>query len=626
MQIISQTDLALVNAYRKITLTIYLDGKKLDAGIGSCEYQTSCGNTEEFSFGNACAAGATLPIDGAYPNLKGQRISIKWSVSDTEYPLLAGQVENCVVNAGRTTLEIWDDMYYGGSGAFVSPSRMLTDCAAADAFQAVADAMGVEPEPETLEILSGITIIGGLSDLPEEISISAVAGHIAGLVGGNAFMTRDGLLAIRGYSATGWASEVYSGGASAENTDYSVTGVTFQREQEITVTNTDGRASPETQTLEFGAGDGTLMISNPLADQDAADRAYNALESVVIRPGSYRMPGGIQLEPGDMITAITMDGSYAVAVVQLAMTLDGGCQATVSCSGEPPSCGAVGQIHEALKALNYALIRVKKLIASDISASRITTGILQSENGETFYLDLVNGILKGNFEELHIVGKTVDEIARDNAADAVNNQTQQDIFNKLTKNGELPGLFMKDGQLFINASYLATGVIRSEDGRVKIDLTNGLIDATGNFRTSEEIVEGYTQMSEMSPEGVAVRDADGNYSKLGRGYSEVNDAGGYFAARAPDGRWQGAGGVEFYAFGVGSVAYGIMPYQEIIGDEINPDPKAYVDIYNDVDGTALNVLLQSGKVKISGLTAPENDSDAVNKAYVDNLFAQLKGS
>lgn len=251
---------------------------------------------------------------------------------------------------------------------------------------------------------------------------------------------------------------------------------------------------------------------------------------------------------------------------------------------------------------------------------------------------LTNG--KGyKVERRDAAGNTIDTLYMDtpdmNTAVNVLRVGQSGIgFSHSGVNGPYLSAWTIDGQFnadFITATSLAAallrvGVIQSKDGRVKIDLTNGLIDATGNFRTSEEIVEGYTQMSEMSPEGVAVRDADGNYSKLGRGYSEVNDAGGYFAARAPDGRWQGAGGVEFYAFGVGSVAYGIMPYQEIIGDEINPDPKAYVDIYNDVDGTALNVLLQSGKVKISGLTAPENDSDAVNKAYVDNLFAQLKGS
>lgn len=50
-------------------------------------------------------------------------------------------------------------------------------------------------------------------------------------------------------------------------------------------------------------------------------------------------------------------------------------------------------------------------------------------------------------------------IAQTAAAKAVDGQTQQDIFNKLTQNGKLQGLYMKDGQLYVNASYLMSGVI-----------------------------------------------------------------------------------------------------------------------------------------------------------------------
>lgn len=50
-------------------------------------------------------------------------------------------------------------------------------------------------------------------------------------------------------------------------------------------------------------------------------------------------------------------------------------------------------------------------------------------------------------------------VAQNAAKQAVDGQTQQDIFNKLTQNGKLQGLYMKDGQLYVNASYLMSGVI-----------------------------------------------------------------------------------------------------------------------------------------------------------------------
>ena len=112
------------------------------------------------------------------------------------------------------------------------------------------------------------------------------------------------------------------------------------------------------------------------------------------------------------------------------------------------------------------------LLANFVTAAQLVAGTIKSQdNGKTFFLDLDNGILKMQATELSISGKTVDQIAQS----AVDAQTQQDIFNKLTNNGVAPGIFLKDGQLYINAAYLATGVISSADGTVQIDLNNNTV-------------------------------------------------------------------------------------------------------------------------------------------------------
>lgn len=67
--------------------------------------------------------------------------------------------------------------------------------------------------------------------------------------------------------------------------------------------------------------------------------------------------------------------------------------------------------------------------------------------------------------------KYIDQTAADTAANnAVNAQTQADIFNRLTNNGELQGIYMQNGKLYINATYMVTGKISSKDGRVYFDL------------------------------------------------------------------------------------------------------------------------------------------------------------
>ena len=122
-----------------------------------------------------------------------------------------------------------------------------------------------------------------------------------------------------------------------------------------------------------------------------------------------------------------------------------------------------------------------------INASYLTTGILKSLDGTTFYLDLVNGILKGKFSEFSISGKSVEEIAEEaqkNAEDyadkVISNQTQEDVYNKLTANGTAQGIFYENGQLYINASYLVAGILKSLDNTTfYLDLVNGVLK--GNF-------------------------------------------------------------------------------------------------------------------------------------------------
>lgn len=59
---------------------------------------------------------------------------------------------------------------------------------------------------------------------------------------------------------------------------------------------------------------------------------------------------------------------------------------------------------------------------------------------------------------------------------AVNNQTQTSIFNKLTNNGQTQGIYLKDGKLYVNAEYIASGILKSKDGETfYLDLDNGVL-------------------------------------------------------------------------------------------------------------------------------------------------------
>ena len=104
--------------------------------------------------------------------------------------------------------------------------------------------------------------------------------------------------------------------------------------------------------------------------------------------------------------------------------------------------------------------KASAILTGVLMASLIQTGILQSKDGKTFYLDLDNGILRMQATEFSVSGKTVEQIAEGKAGEAVKAQTQLDILNKLTNNGMLKGLFMYNGELCVNASAILTGILK----------------------------------------------------------------------------------------------------------------------------------------------------------------------
>lgn len=375
MQTVSASVRALVDAYAKITLKIYIDGTALDAGIGLCSYTPSCGDPEAFSVGNACSAGLSMRLDGAHPSLKDKSIAVKWSVGDTEYPLLTGTVEKATVSASSTTVEAYDYMYRRGALPFAATETLLAACTAGDVLRQVAEYMSVDLDETILGAADAVTIPDGLVSLTGEETCSEVAGYAAGIMGGNALISREGLLTVRGYVGTDFSTEPYSGGAEAENEDFSFTGVTFRKPVESYEYNEDGTSTATEGTAEYSAGDGSLLLENLLACQDGADAAYAALFGVSFRPGTYSFPGGLLLEPGDIFTVKSMDGTYQVAATSLTMSLDGGCMTSAVCGGAPETGGAVGPINQAMAALEVAFARFKKLYAdnAEIVSANIET-------------------------------------------------------------------------------------------------------------------------------------------------------------------------------------------------------------------------------------------------------------
>lgn len=197
---------------------------------------------------------------------------------------------------------------------------------------------------------------------------------------------------------------------------------------------------------------------------------------------------------------------------------------------------------------------------------------------------------------------------------------QEEIFNRLTKNGALQGLYMKDGQLYVNASFIKSGqiladlikagVIRSVDGiTLRIDLDTGEITSCDpdNALVTARFSSGRIILAEYDPqEFAAVRlSIDGldvhRYEQQDNGHFYPHE----FLVSACGGSW-GAHG-ESYIKGT---------TDEKIGAE------AEVELGTNA-GDPLKVHAGERNY-ISGLSAPVDDTEAANKKYVDDGFLNIR--
>lgn len=85
--------------------------------------------------------------------------------------------------------------------------------------------------------------------------------------------------------------------------------------------------------------------------------------------------------------------------------------------------------------------------------------------------------------------------------DLDDNLTQQEVFNRLTNNGQTQGIYLSNKRLYINASYIATGTISDASGRNYWNLSSGYLRTTSGYiggLTIENSYVGNTMFRLMS--------------------------------------------------------------------------------------------------------------------------------
>lgn len=97
------------------------------------------------------------------------------------------------------------------------------------------------------------------------------------------------------------------------------------------------------------------------------------------------------------------------------------------------------------------------------------------------------------------------------------NLTQQEVFNRLTNNGQTQGIYLSNKRLYINASYIATGTISDASGRNYWNLSSGYLRTTSGYIGGLTIENSYIGNStfKLMSNGIHFYYSDYELGKIG---------------------------------------------------------------------------------------------------------------
>lgn len=242
------------------------------------------------------------------------------------------------------------------------------------------------------------------------------------------------------------------------------------------------------------------------------DRIKTELENTVYTPCKISLPACLDIRPGNIIRVVDFNDNIFETIV-MTKTQSGRkdiIESTGSARRDSPAVVGAKTTQDYVdaamkrqtqteifnKLTNYGSVQGIFLEENGqiyINAEYLTTGILQSRDGETFYLDLDNGILKINATELSISGNSI--------GDAVlNSISKEDLIYVLTENNAANGIYLKDDKIYVNAEYIVSGtlnasllkagILQSNDNgeTFKLDLEKGTfhMSGTGKFMAPDK--------------------------------------------------------------------------------------------------------------------------------------------
>lgn len=110
------------------------------------------------------------------------------------------------------------------------------------------------------------------------------------------------------------------------------------------------------------------------------------------------------------------------------------------------------------------------LTANGLIANIIVAGILSDKLGRNYW-NLDTGEFSLSAQGFTVDGEPAEDYFKDNFS-------QQEIFDKLTNNGAAQGIYLQNGQLYVNAQYMVTGILSDKLGRNSWNMDTGVFKIT----------------------------------------------------------------------------------------------------------------------------------------------------
>lgn len=210
--------------------------------------------------------------------------------------------------------------------------------------------------------------------------------------------------------------------------------------------------------------------------------------------------------------------------------------------------------------------------------------------------------------------------ANANTANAISNYdtytlTQTKVFNKLTNNGQLQGIYMQNGNLYINSSYIATGILADAYGNTKWNLQTGKLESK-----KLSIDSTYFQLSEAG--AITSISQDGKKIVVDKGTITGYKSNGELSAKLEIGD------------GYFNIANGVLAIQGVVGVSGRTDFVKSLQSEEYVLGTQVmkviqqptGVTLTGGSVSLSGCSTQQTTVTIQGYVTIDGKSTYLSGN